>query len=134
MKRSHVPVTHDSDLVEYFADLDETQFVNIKQIWNTPGFVNDVISAWEHDAIQTMFQNKHKLTGNFCGEALQHFMNKIHEIKHPEYVPTLQDIMFTHVKTSGLLEYEIVLDGAKISLIDTGGQRSERKSNFYNND
>ena len=43
------------------------------------------------------------------------------------YLPNLQDILRTRVRTSGIVEEKYKIDGVDFSMYDVGGQRNERK-------
>ncbi|CCA73251.1 related to guanine nucleotide-binding protein alpha-2 subunit [Serendipita indica DSM 11827] len=44
-----------------------------------------------------------------------------------DYVPTEQDILYSRVRTSGIKETEFTAGKRQISVVDVGGQRSERR-------
>ena len=49
------------------------------------------------------------------------------EIADPEYVPTVEDIVKTRVRTTGILEESYTVDGVDFVVYDVGGQRNERR-------
>jgi hypothetical protein len=124
-----VPITRDEKLLQYFAEMEDDLVDHIATIWNDV-LVDDIISVWNNDSIQEVFKVRHKLHQNFSGGALKHYMDKIYAIKSAEYIPTVQDILYMKAKTTGVHEFETSVEETVIRLMDTGGQRNERKSNF----
>jgi hypothetical protein len=57
-------------------------------------------------------------------------MDKIEMMKNPKWIPTEEDVLYSQVKTTGIVETEIQYENTAICVIDTGGQRNERKSIF----
>jgi hypothetical protein len=57
-------------------------------------------------------------------------MDKIELMKNPKWIPTEEDVLYSQVKTTGIVETEIQYENTAIRVLDTGGQRNERKSIF----
>ena len=55
-------------------------------------------------------------------------LNRI--IKYEEYVPTVDDVLHSRKKTTGVHEILFEIEEVPFRLIDVGGQRSERKSKW----
>lgn len=61
-------------------------------------------------------------------EALSFFVpNRVDDICSKDYKPTEEDIMRVRVRTSGIIECHFEVAGTRFSLVDVGGQRSERR-------
>lgn len=54
-------------------------------------------------------------------------MGSIKRISAENYVPTENDIVRCRVRTTGIIETKLEIEGRTFSLVDVGGQRSERK-------
>jgi len=90
---------------------------------------DDITLLWKSTPIQNAYANRHNFQLIDCA---RYFLNKVHEIMSPEYVPTNDDITQTRVKTEGIIEHEFQIAGngparGKIIMIDVGGQRNERR-------
>lgn len=83
----------------------------IKALWNDPGLK----LVWDRRA---EFQ---------LVESVQFYFNKIDTIKQPTYVPTEEDILFSRIRTTGIVTERYVIDGSTFEMYDVGGQRNERK-------
>jgi hypothetical protein len=55
------------------------------------------------------------------------FLTQVDRLADPNYLPTVQDILRTRVKTTGISEVQFTCKELSFRLFDVGGQRSERK-------
>jgi len=60
-------------------------------------------------------------------DSFNHFCGRIPQIAAEGYIPDDQDILWTRVRTTGIVEHAFSIDGAKFKVFDVGGQRNERK-------
>jgi hypothetical protein len=60
-------------------------------------------------------------------ESVQYYFNKIDVIKQADYLPEKDDILFSRVRTSGIVTEKYLIDGTTFEIYDVGGQRNERK-------
>jgi len=97
--------------------LDENDAINItigdaiKALWNDPGMK----MVWNRRAEFQVI------------ESVQYYFNKIDVIKMPDYLPDKDDILFSRVRTSGIVTERYLIDGTVFEMYDVGGQRNERK-------
>lgn len=56
-----------------------------------------------------------------------YYFNNLHRFVEENYVPNEEDIVMARVKTVGLSMTEFDQDSVHFSVVDVGGQRSERK-------
>ncbi|EIW86057.1 inhibitory GTP-binding protein subunit alpha 2, partial [Coniophora puteana RWD-64-598 SS2] len=59
--------------------------------------------------------------------SLQYFLRSIERICDPNYCATPEDIIHLQQRTIGLDQNEVVFGDLTIDLVDTGGQKSERR-------
>jgi hypothetical protein len=62
-----------------------------------------------------------------CCVCVCSYFGRVEEISKPDYVPTVQDILHSRSKTTGITEIEFEYENTKFRMVDVGGQRSERK-------
>lgn len=55
------------------------------------------------------------------------YFNKIAEIGAPGYIPSVEDVLRSRVRTSGIVEELYNIGGVDFAIYDVGGQRNERK-------
>jgi len=59
--------------------------------------------------------------------ATEYLLNNLPRILHPQYVPSVHDILLSRVKTTGIAETEFNWSHYTIRVYDAGGARNERK-------
>ncbi|CAH2352642.1 guanine nucleotide-binding protein alpha-2 subunit [[Candida] railenensis] len=67
--------------------------------------------------------------GNFyLIDSTSYFLGDLERISEPDYMPSVNDILRTRKKTSGIFDFKFQMSsGLNIHMYDVGGQRSERK-------
>lgn len=97
--------------------LDENDSINvtigdaIKAVWNDPG----IQAVWER---RSEFQ---------IIESVKYYFGRIDIIKMPDYMPDKDDILYSRVRTSGIVTERYIIDNTVFEMYDVGGQRNERK-------
>lgn len=90
----------------------------------TPQLSSDIQLLWSHPSIQQAYKRSAEFQLN---DSAGYYFDRIPTIGQPTYVPTVQDILHSRTKTTGIQEITFVLQGTTFRLVDVGGQRSERK-------
>jgi len=90
----------------------------------TPQLSSAIISLWNTKVIRDRFENKSNIQ---IIDSASYFFDRCQAISDIAYVPTIEDILYSRVRTTGISEIVFTLGGSKIRLIDVGGQRSERR-------
>jgi hypothetical protein len=60
-------------------------------------------------------------------DSAQYLFDNAPRIGSPDFVPTQQDILRARLRTSGIVERLIPINGTDFRFIDVGGQRNERR-------
>jgi len=81
-------------------------------------------TLWNDAGIKKTFLRRHEFQ---MDESSKYYFDSIDRISHPDYVPTVQDVLKTYVKTSAIYEKEMITEDIKIRVSDMGGARSERR-------
>jgi GTPase SAR1 family protein len=90
----------------------------------TPALGNDIFYLWQDEAIQKSFARR----GEFqIIENFDYFMDATPRLVDRGYVPTVQDILMCRSKSLGIVETAFTFKGDRFSILDVGGQRTERK-------
>ena len=97
-------VSTDTALKEYEGNL-------IKRLWADPG----VQEAYVRRAEYQLF------------DSADYFFKSIDRIMAADFKPTVDDILKSRVRTSGIVEEVYIIDGVEFVMYDVGGQRNERK-------
>uniref|UniRef100_A0A0V0J9X6 Guanine nucleotide-binding protein G(I) subunit alpha n=2 Tax=Schistocephalus solidus TaxID=70667 RepID=A0A0V0J9X6_SCHSO len=87
--------------------------------------VSQAIKAlWQDEGVLQCWRRSDEYQLN---DSAAYFLDAIDRISSPEYQPTLQDIVRTRVKSTGIVEQTCIFRGLTFRILDVGGQRSERK-------
>jgi len=81
-------------------------------------------SMWQDPAIQAAFerQNEYQLY-----DSTQYYFENIDRICDSNFVPNQQDILRSRSKTIGITETNFEVENVRFTMVDVGGQRSERR-------
>jgi hypothetical protein len=85
---------------------------------------NAVKALWADPGIQAVWDRRSEFQ---IIESVKYYFNKIDAIKSPDYLPDKDDILYSRVRTSGIVTERYVIDGTIFEMYDVGGQRNERK-------
>ena len=69
---------------------------------------DEISFVWKSAPIQQAYANRNNFQLIDCAK---YFLNKIHEIMAPDYMPNNDDITQTRVKTEGIIEHEFKIRG-----------------------
>jgi len=83
----------------------------VNVLWHDPG----IRAVWDR-------RNEFQII-----ESVQYYFDKIEIIRMPEYIPDMKDILYSRVRTSGIVTERYIIDGTTFEMYDVGGQRNERK-------
>jgi GTPase SAR1 family protein len=101
----------------FVSSLDESLELNIS-------IGNAIKILWEDPGIQAVWKRRNEFQ---VIESMQYFFNRIDIIKMPSYVPDKDDILYSRVRTSGIMIESYEINGEIFEIYDVGGQRNERK-------
>lgn len=85
-----------------------------------------ITTLWADPCIRLVYDQRAKFQ-LASGDSAQHYFNKVVELANDSYVPTLEDVLRSRMRTTGVVEQRFVIEGVEFKLTDVGGQRSERK-------
>lgn len=90
-----------------------------------PELTRIVNKLWAHPVVKHLFA--HKRSQFYIMDSAPYFFSHVDRIGHPDYKPTVADILRARIKTTGIYETRFDMGGMNILMYDVGGQRSERK-------
>jgi GTPase SAR1 family protein len=105
------------DAFDLIKSIDDSEVIDlrvggaIKALWKDPG----MNMVW---ARRAEFQ---------VIESVQYYFNRIDIIMQPDYLPDKDDIIYSRVRTSGIVTERYLIDNTVFEMYDVGGQRNERK-------
>eukprot|EP01112_Ceratiomyxa_fruticulosa_P006276 TRINITY_DN1706_c0_g1_i1.p1 TRINITY_DN1706_c0_g1~~TRINITY_DN1706_c0_g1_i1.p1 ORF type:complete len:304 (-),score=57.53 TRINITY_DN1706_c0_g1_i1:95-1006(-) len=90
----------------------------------TPQLAADLNKLWHNSSIKKAYDRSAEFQLN---DSAGYYLGIIEQIGHHDYIPSVQDVLRSRTKTTGILEMNFVLQGVPFKMVDVGGQRSERK-------
>ena len=81
-------------------------------------------ALWLDKVVQDVWKRRNEFQINDC---VGIYMDKIDEIKDPNYIPSEKDLLSSRVRTSGIVTEKYNIKGTTFEMYDVGGQRNERK-------
>lgn len=90
-----------------------------------PHIEADCIHLWTKEpAIGHAYQRRSLL---LLLDSCSYLFTQIKRISHPDYVPTVKDILRARLRTSGIVERNFNVNHVDFLFLDVGGQRNERR-------
>jgi len=86
--------------------------------------LEQVESLWADKGVQEAYQRRHEFQ---LDSNASYYFDNAKRFVGEDYVPTLDDIFKVRQKTSGITEHVFTTDSLEMTLVDVGGQRSERR-------
>ncbi|KAJ3424311.1 guanine nucleotide-binding protein g(o) subunit alpha [Anaeramoeba flamelloides] len=84
----------------------------------------EIRSLWTDQALQTAYENRHLFQ---LPDSTDYFLDNIKRIAEEDYIPTERDMLNCRIPTTGVNEISFKFGEIPWSVIDVGGQRSERR-------
>ena len=88
-----------SDALERLENISQTNFT----IEDVRQRADDIKLLWESSPIQKTYERRNEFQ---IVECARYFLSKVHEVLHPDYVPTEQDLLQMRMQTIGIIEYK----------------------------
>ncbi|CAN0038025.1 unnamed protein product [Ascophyllum nodosum] len=80
--------------------------------------------VWEDEAMQRVWARRAEYQ---IVESVKFYFNEMDRIMQDDFMATQQDILYSRVRTSGIVTERYEIDGTMFEMYDVGGQRNERK-------
>lgn len=97
-------------------------------IQNEDEFLEKTERLWADSGVKECYSQSHEYQ---LLDSAKYFLDRVGEIRQPEYIPSDQDILRCRVVTTSIqhIEFEVTDAGhpVQFSVFDVGGQRGERK-------
>jgi len=94
----------------------------------TPAVADDIVALWSKQDVRQQLLEKAdgaQLQGGVAG--VIYYLDNAQRFANPDFHPTTADVLQARRKTTGIVETSFVVSKVKFTLVDVGGQRSERK-------
>jgi len=108
-------------ILEVESSLEEAS--NIEEL--LPTVIEEINTLWRLDnGIKRTYEQRYKFQFNTVGD---YFLNEGHRMVAPDFLPNEEDIVKCRGKTLGVVEMHYEVDNKSFTIVDTGGERNERK-------
>lgn len=85
-----------------------------------------IASLWRSGEVQRAWRDRAQLGLQLPSQAA-YFFAQAERIAEPEWTPSQEDVLRAKLKTTGITEVSFEERGTQFSVVDVGGQRSERR-------
>lgn len=90
----------------------------------TPSMAKDIKILWSDNGIRETFSRSSEFQLN---DSAEYYFTEIDRIAQEDYLPSTQDALRSRIKTTGIIETHFSVGNTNFTLVDVGGQRSERR-------
>ncbi|TKR69251.1 hypothetical protein L596_021433 [Steinernema carpocapsae] len=90
----------------------------------TDELANAVTALWHDKGVRKAYEMRSEYQLN---DSAKYFLDSVGRIHEPGYRPTEQDILYSRVATTGVVEVKFKIKDLDFRVFDVGGQRSERR-------
>uniref|UniRef100_A0A914DMS6 Guanine nucleotide-binding protein G(s) subunit alpha n=1 Tax=Acrobeloides nanus TaxID=290746 RepID=A0A914DMS6_9BILA len=104
---------------QYLLSVDNNPDFDYPQV-----FYDHVIKCWNDRGVHTCFERSNEYQLIDCAK---YFLDKVADVRQPNYDPSEQDILRCRVMTTGIFETKFEVDKVRFHMFDVGGQRDERR-------
>ncbi|KAK9965537.1 hypothetical protein ABG768_004624 [Culter alburnus] len=84
-------------------------------------------ALWQDTGIQNAYDRRREFQ---LGESVKYFLDNVDKLGQSDYLPSQKDILLARKPTKGIHEYNFEIKNVPFTMVDVGGQRSERKRWF----
>ncbi|XP_051770021.1 guanine nucleotide-binding protein subunit alpha-13a [Ctenopharyngodon idella] len=84
-------------------------------------------ALWQDAGIQNAYDRRREFQ---LGESVKYFLDNVDKLGQSDYLPSQKDILLARKPTKGIHEYNFEIKNVPFTMVDVGGQRSERKRWF----
>jgi len=85
---------------------------------------DDVVQLWNSPAMQESYAHRSKY---WILDTAEWLMENVTRFAEDDFMPTKQDIVLSRRRTTGISEHTYIINDTAFTIIDVGGQRSERR-------
>jgi len=122
--RSFLEGTKDRN-IEVGGDTDAIQKILDSEDDYTDDLWDAAVKLWSDPKFEEAYRANH-LTLQIADSSI-YFLENMNRIRHSDYLPSDNDILYCRTRTTGVTESIFHIDDAHFKIVDVGGQRSERK-------
>ncbi|GAA5871252.1 hypothetical protein JCM16303_000695 [Sporobolomyces ruberrimus] len=115
---------HLNESVEYIMSFGEDPELAAPDGEMDPKLAKALSQVWAFEGAKEAVEISHEFQLN---DSASYYFDNIPRLAQPGYSPSDQDILRSRVKSVGIAETMLDVNGMRLRLVDVGGQRSERR-------
>jgi hypothetical protein len=90
----------------------------------TPALVDDISALWDSKPVQAVWARRAEF---WVLDSADYYMRHVRRFADEAFSPTEEDLIMARAITTGIVETSYRDAGVDVTLVDVGGQRSERR-------
>lgn len=116
---------------EWDIEVDKSAKTAIESVLNATQLTNEmaehVQNLWKSKCIQLAFERNNELQLPGGSSGAEYFFEAAKRFAAEDYLPTQEDVIRAKVRTTGITETVFTVNMTEFTMVDVGGQRSERR-------
>jgi hypothetical protein len=116
--------SHLNEAVELIMSFGEDPELAAPEGEMNPDLAKALSQVWAFEGAKEAVEVSHEFQLN---DSASYYFDNIPRLAQPGYLPSDQDILRSRVKSVGIAETMLEINGMRLRLVDVGGQRSERR-------
>jgi len=93
----------------------------------TEELASEIKGLWATEAVQQAFERNNELQLPGGASGLPYYVEHAERFAAEDYLPTKEDVIRAKLRTTGITEVVFTVGNTEFTMVDVGGQRSERR-------
>jgi len=116
---------------EWNIEIEKDNKSPVEAVLNATQLTNDIAdnvqSLWKAECVQKAFERNNELQLPGGSSGAEYFFAHAKRFSAEDYIPTPEDVIRAKVRTTGITETVFKVNATEFTMVDVGGQRSERR-------
>jgi GTPase SAR1 family protein len=116
---------------EWNIEIEKDNKSAFEAVFNATQLTNDIAvhvqTLWKAKCVQSAFERNNELQLPGGSSGAEYFFNAAKRFAAEDYLPTPEDVIRAKVRTTGITETVFTVNATEFTMVDVGGQRSERR-------
>jgi len=116
---------------EWNIEIEKDNKSAVEAVLNATQLTNDIAVhvqvLWKANCVQGAFERNNELQLPGGSSGAEYFFNAAKRFASEDYLPTSEDVIRAKVRTTGITETVFTVNATEFTMVDVGGQRSERR-------
>jgi len=116
---------------EWNIEIEKDNKSAFEAVFNATQLTNDIAThvqtLWKAKCVQYAFERNNELQLPGGSSGAEYFFGAAKRFAAEDYLPTPEDVIRAKVRTTGITETVFTVNATEFTMVDVGGQRSERR-------